>query len=142
MRHLLFSTESPTNSTFSLEWSKVPALAEKKSVVRLIESLLPIWPAPFVSVSEARYEAIHKVFDDRPGVGWMLYLPRTINTQQVPEAQELIAVHDKDGGQQGTIIVSIRDEPFSVDNEEHIKVAASIEMRLVEHDLLPRYSDL
>lgn len=44
--------------------------------------------------------------------------------------------------QVGTIVVSITDEAFSDDNPEHVKIANSIEARLIDHDLLPRYVDL
>lgn len=43
--------------------------------------------------------------------------------------------------QLGTIIVSVTEEPFSGVNPEHVKVANSIEVRLVDQDL-PRFTDL
>ncbi|AJX30799.1 immunity 52 family protein [Burkholderia oklahomensis] len=82
-----------------------------------------------------------QVFDDKPGVGWMLYLPKIITQQQVPEARALIPVPAK-GKQTGTIIVSVTDAPFSVDNPEHIAIANRIEIRLVDQDLLPAYVDI
>ncbi|MGD7195677.1 hypothetical protein [Ralstonia pseudosolanacearum] len=42
----------------------------------------------------------------------------------------------------GTIIVSVADEQFSVDNPEHVNIANKIEVHLVDQDLLPRYADL
>jgi hypothetical protein len=54
------------------------------------------------------------VFKDRPGVGWMLYLPRILTVQQVPEAGALVPVMSADNKNQiGTIVVSVTDEPFS-----------------------------
>jgi hypothetical protein len=44
--------------------------------------------------------------------------------------------------QTGTIIVSVANEPFSIGNPEHIEIANSIEIRLVDQDLLPRIYDL
>ncbi|AOI42916.1 immunity 52 family protein [Burkholderia oklahomensis] len=82
-----------------------------------------------------------QVFDDKPGVGWMLYLPKVITQQQVPEARALIPVPAK-GKQTGTIIVSVTDAPFSVDNPEHVATANRIEIRLVDQDLLPAYVDI
>ena len=67
---------------------------------------------------------------------------RLLTAQQVPEARALVPVADEDNNQTGTIIVSITDEPFSENNPEHVKVANSIETRLVDQDLLPRYADL
>ncbi|KVA01215.1 hypothetical protein WI40_00835 [Burkholderia ubonensis] len=84
-----------------------------------------------------------QAFDDRPGVGWMLYLPVELTAQQVPEAQELIAVVSADGKKRlGTIVVSIKDEVFSVDNEEHLVAAHNIEARLISLDLLPLLGEI
>jgi hypothetical protein len=44
--------------------------------------------------------------------------------------------------QTGTIIVSVTDAVFSVDNPEHVEVANRIEIRLVDLDLLPAYADI
>ncbi|WP_232490570.1 immunity 52 family protein [Burkholderia ubonensis] len=82
-----------------------------------------------------------QVFDDRLGVSWMLYLPHVLTSNEVPEACDLIPVV-RDGKQQGTIIVSVTDAVFDVDNPEHVKVANAIEIRLADQDLLPRYIDL
>jgi hypothetical protein len=83
-----------------------------------------------------------QVFDDKPGVGWMLYLPKVITVQQVPEARALIPVLDAGKKQIGTIMVSVADAVFSADNPEHIEVANRIEIRLVDQDLLPAYADI
>ncbi|ABX14879.1 immunity 52 family protein [Burkholderia multivorans] len=82
-----------------------------------------------------------QVFNDKPGVGWMLYLPKVITQQQVPEARALIPV-PADGKQTGTIIVSVTDAPFSIDNPEHVEAANRIEIRLVDQDLLPNYAGI
>ena len=85
------------------------------------------------------------MFKDGPGVGWMLYLPRVLTVQQVPEARALVPVLVK--GQKGkevqigTIIVSITDEPFSEENPEHVKVANAIEIRLADQALIPLFSE-
>ncbi|KWN76673.1 hypothetical protein WM24_31175 [Burkholderia ubonensis] len=71
----------------------------------------------------------------------MLYLPHVLTSNEVPEACDLIPVV-RDGKQQGTIIVSVTDAVFDVDNPEHVKVANAIEIRLADQDLLPRYIDL
>ncbi|ARK81596.1 hypothetical protein BOC40_15260 [Burkholderia pseudomallei] len=42
----------------------------------------------------------------------------------------------------GTIVVSITDAPFSLDNPEHVAIANRIEIRLVDQDLLPAYVDI
>lgn len=98
-------------------------------------------------ITVARYQYFQKqVFQDRPGVGWMLYLPRALTVQQVPEARALVPVMGKDekgkDEQIGTIIVSITDAPFSDENPEHVKIANAIEIRLADQDFIPRFSDL
>lgn len=42
----------------------------------------------------------------------------------------------------GTIVVSVTDAVFSLDNPEHVEVANRIEIRLVDQDLLPAYADI
>ncbi|AOI94317.1 hypothetical protein WS66_00835 [Burkholderia sp. LA-2-3-30-S1-D2] len=71
----------------------------------------------------------------------MLYLPKIITQQQVPEARALIPV-EASGKQTGTIVVSVIDGTFSVDNPEHVEVANRIEIRLVDQDLLPTYASI
>jgi len=76
----------------------------------------------------------------------MIYLPQVLTVQQIPEAPVLVPVMGKDEKakdiQVGTIVVSVTDKPFSDENPEHVKIANAIEIRLVDQDLLPRYSDL
>ena len=122
--------------SFSPDWSKV---------AEVLKAAVSIWGPSYITVdSDGYYE--HKVFKDRPGVGWMLYLPHVLTVQQVPEARALVPVMGKDekgkDKQIGTIIVSVTDEPFSDENPEHVKIANAIEVRLVDQDLLPRFADL
>ena len=100
-----------------------------------------------VLITVARNQYFRKqVFKDRPRVSWMLYLPRILTVQQVPEARALAPVMTRDeqgkDKQIGTIIVSVTDEPFSDENPEHVRIANAIEIRLVNQDLLPRYVDI
>ena len=114
-------------------------------VVGLILKTVGLLSPSMVSLETASYFDL-KVFKDRPGVGWMLYLPRVLTAQQVPEARALVPVMGKSATgkdeQRGTIIVSVTDEPFSDENPEHVRNANAIEIRLVDQDLLPRYADL
>jgi Immunity protein 52 len=82
-----------------------------------------------------------RTFKDRPGVGWMLYLPRVLTVQDVPEARALLPVM-KDKQQLGTIIVSVTDAVFDYRNPEHLKVAQAIETRLVSNDWLPTWAQM
>lgn len=116
-----------------------------KAASELVKAVVSIWPLAVLDIGTSGYSD-NKVFKNRPGVGWMLYLPKILSTQQVPEARALLPMMVKDeknkDRQIGTIVVSITDEAFSDDNPEHVKIANSIEVRLVDQDLLPRYIDL
>jgi hypothetical protein len=74
------------------------------TVADLVEGALAIWPGTGVEAGPSRYFSQKKVFPDRPGVGWMLYLPRRIEINQVPDAHMLRHVQDCNG-REGTIIV-------------------------------------
>jgi hypothetical protein len=111
-------------------------------VARLVQKSVALWLPTAVTIESAAYFD-KKVFKDRPGVGWMLYLPRVLTVQEVPEARALMPVMNADNKKQiGTIIVSVTDEPFSDENPEHVKIANAIEIRLVDQDLLPRFTEL
>jgi hypothetical protein len=112
------------------------------AAIRDVVSLLAATYMP-VAVTVAPLDYFEKkVFDDKPGVGWMLYLPKSITVQQVPEARALIPVPAAGKQRAGTIIVSVTDAVFSADNPEHVEIANRIEIRLVDQDLLPAYSEL
>lgn len=78
--------------------------------------MVAVFGSALAEVSVDEY-AVKQVFDDKPGLGWMLYLPKILAPQQTPEARVLIPVPEK-GKQTGTIIVSVTDAPFSVDNPD------------------------
>jgi hypothetical protein len=80
-------------------------------------------------------------FMDRPGVGWMLYLPRIFAEADLPEARALVPVM-KEEKQLGTIVVSVTDAVFSAKNEEHVRAARAIETRLVSNDWLPTWQQM
>ncbi|WP_321865380.1 immunity 52 family protein [Paraburkholderia tropica] len=109
-------------------------------MVDIIKSIVDAFDPLVVEASPKGYFE-KQVFDDKPGVGWMLYLPKVITAQQVPEAHAMIPVPESGKRQTGTIIVSVADAVFSVDNPEHIEVANRVEIRLVDQDLLPAYSE-
>jgi hypothetical protein len=122
-----------------------PVITDWRQGCDLIRFAITVWPALFATFNPFWYSE-KKVFKDRPGVGWMLYLPRVLTAQQVPEARALEPIMGKNEKgeeiQTGTIVVSVTDEPFSIGNPDHIEIANSIEIRLVDQDLLPRIYDL
>jgi hypothetical protein len=96
---------------------------------------------PYYVMAGSRAYFSKAVFEDKPGVNWMLYLPKEITARQVPEAAALVPVDDARGRRLGTIVVSVSDEVFSADNPRHVEAANHIEIRLVDQDLLPSYAD-
>jgi len=132
----------PFRCSFELSSKRVEAFTQKELVLPLIQGILEIWPAMTLEVHPYKYSTQQQVFADRPGVGWMLYLPQVLTVQQVPEAGALIPIFGDKKKQVGTVIVSVADEPFSSDNPEHVKIANKIEVRLVDQDLLPLYAQL
>ncbi|MFS2025343.1 Imm52 family immunity protein [Massilia sp. CT11-137] len=114
----------------------VGALQDYRNVIQLTRNVVGIWKPMLVQVGPADYSD-NSVFPDRPGAGWMLYLPFAINAHQVPEAADVIKIMDDKGkAQQGSLIITVA-ETFDVQNPEHIKKANAIETRLVDQDLLP-----
>lgn len=118
-----------------------PEVADWKTAVAWLQAAVTIWPALFATFGPFWYNE-RRVFRDRPGLGWLLYLPRSLTAREVPEARRLVPVMRNGKEQLGTIIVSVVNEPFSLDNPEHIRIANDIEIRLVDRGLLPRYADL
>ncbi|RDU95479.1 hypothetical protein DWV00_28335 [Trinickia dinghuensis] len=123
---------------FNLQFERVAELDDSKTMQQFVHGLVDIWPtASQIRVGPLRYYTAHKVFAKRPGAGWMLYLATAITAVELPEAAELVPVTEGDK-QKGTIIISVADELFTVDNPEHVKIANAIEVRLADQDLLPR----
>ena len=71
----------------------------------------------------------------------MLFLPRALTAQDVPEAGALLPVVD---GRDtlGTIVVSVTDAVFDDNDPEHLRIAREIETRLVAQDLLPTWAQM
>ncbi|WP_260427682.1 immunity 52 family protein [Burkholderia anthina] len=128
-------------NTFELSLSNKTILSNLDSVLKIVRAATAAFKPAYAAVGPRSYAA-RQVFDDKPGVGWMIYLPTVITQQQVPEAREVVATPEPGKNQTGTIIVSTTDAPFSTKNPEHIEAANRIEIRLVEQDLLPAFDDL
>lgn len=142
----LFSRADGRSSSLTFSMASEPdefRLEDTAHGTKVVMEAVQIYDPVYCAFGAEQYEP---VFPDRPGVGWMLYLPLVLTVQQVPEAHALVRVHGKDKQgkdvQIGTIITSVTDKPFSDENPEHVKIANAIEIRLVDQDLLPRYSDL
>jgi len=136
-----FGRLRPAVSLLTLNTESDAFTDDWKTAVELVKGAALLWHSSSISIETSDY-ADRKVFKDRPGIGWMLYLPKVLTAQQVPEARSLVPVLGVDKKQIGTIVISVTDEPFSDENPEHTRIANAIEIRLVDQDLLPRYTDL
>jgi len=128
-------------STMKLQSVGAPQFFSYKVIAKIVEGVARIWPTLTIEVGPFKYFSQNQVFPDRPGVGWMLYLPRILTPIEVPEARALIPVEGSDG-RRGTLIVSETEDVFDVESVEHIRNANTIEIRLADQDFLPRYRDL
>ncbi len=125
----------------SLDIDSPRCCASFNNMADIVRAVVDAFHSLVVEVSPKGYFE-KQVFDDKPGVGWMIYLPAVITQQQVPEARALVPIADAGKAQTGTIVVSTTDAPFSMKNPEHIETANRIEIRLVDQDLLPAFADL
>lgn len=123
-------------SVFRFSCEEVAPLSDYRNTAKFVQKIAMIWKPMVIQVRPNEY-AGQSVFPDRPGAGWILYLPFDINARQVPEAAEVIKIMDDKGKvQRGSLIVTVA-ETFDVQNPEHIKKANAIETKLVDQDLLP-----
>ena len=130
----------PIPSFLSFNAEEVKSLLDYRNLINLLQFIIGKWEPMLIQVTPDEYDSL-TVFNDRPGAGWMLYLPFAINAQQLPEAAEIIAITDeKSKKRHGTVIVTVKDI-FDTKNQEHVRRANAIETRLVDQDLLPRMSD-
>lgn len=142
----LFDRQDGHSSSLTLNMDSAPddfRLGDAANATGLVMDAVTIYKPLYCSLGPEQYDA---VFPDRPGVAWMIYLRQAITAQQVPEARALVPVEEMNEKgkkiQTGTIVTSVTDAAFSDLNPEHVKVANSIEIRLVDQDLLPLYKEL
>ena len=127
-------------SVFRFSSEQVAPLSDYRNTAKLVQNIATFLKPMVIQIRPSEY-ADKRVFPNRPGAGWMLYLPFDIDARQIPEAADVIKVMDQKGkNRQGSLIVTVA-ETFSVQNPEHIKKANAIETRLVDQDLLPTNSD-
>jgi hypothetical protein len=123
-------------SVFRFSCEEVAPLSDYRNTAKFAQKIAMLWKPMVIQIKPGEY-AGKSVFPDRPGAGWMLYLPFVINAHQVPEAADIIKIMDDTGkAQRGSLIITVA-ETFDAQNPEHIKKANAIETRLVDQDLLP-----
>lgn len=130
-----------THGNLRFQAKNCSALLDWQNVSCVVVSIVKCWRPITVAAGPGGY-ANTSVFEDRPPVGWMLYLPFEIAASRLPEAARLISVVDDESKSVlGTVIVAVT-ETFALGNPEHIARANAIETRLVGQDLLPTSREL
>jgi hypothetical protein len=134
----------PSTITLELDGTAAnprPEWADYRSVAEFVAMLaLGTSPECCLVYRQSAYGP-RQTFVDRPGVGWMLYLPRVLTPNELPEARALVPVM-KGAEQMGTIIVSVTDAVFHVKNDDHIRAAHAIEARLHANGWLPSWRQM
>ena len=141
--HVLMS-RGPFASKLMLELggsTSKPRIGDYKGTAEFLEKVVRATRPECAFVYHQSGYGNKRTFKDRPGVGWMLYLPRVFTTQELPEARALLPVFDGKE-RMGTIIVSVTDAVFDDNNPAHLQVARDIETRLVSNDWLPTWMQL
>lgn len=140
---LTLSTLSSSPCALTLQTKALAELDRLEPLIELLRELISTWPWPvtMASVGPARYFAMHQVFKDRLGAGWVLYLPQIITESALPDNAGIFPASRAET-QLGTLIVSVCDAPFDVRNPAHIQAANAIEISLTGRDLLPLHNAL
>jgi len=123
----------------TLELAPTRDLDNPDNARHLVQDAVEIWQPAAISLSTEAYSD-HQVFIDRLPAGWMLYLAKSISAQLIPEAAEVIPITIGNNNT-GSLLVSNKGS-FNDSNQQHIDLARSIEIRLVDEELLPRYAEL
>ena len=81
------------------------------------------------------------VFPDRLSAAWMIYLPKVqLSHNIVPQAFDVISPTDHEGHAAGSLVVTL-PHFFDDMNTDDIKAVNSVDIKLRELGLLPRYAD-
>jgi Immunity protein 52 len=133
----------PSDITLALSGSVTkPRIGGYKETAEFVSQLVSTTDAQCCYVYHPTGYGKHIIYKDRPGVGWMLYLPLVLTARDIPEAEALVPVM-KDKKQLGTIIVSVAtDGVFDFRDPEQLRVARAIETRLVSNDWLPTWAQM
>ena len=87
------------------------------------------------------YSEDKMVFPDRLSAAWMIYLPKVqLSHNIVPQAFDVISPTDHEGHAAGSLVVTL-PHFFDVMNTDDIKAVNSVDIKLRELGLLPRYAD-
>ena len=87
------------------------------------------------------YSEDKMVFPDRLSAAWMIYLPKVqLSHNIVPQAFDVISPTDHEGHAAGSLVITL-PHFFDEKNTDDIKAVNSVDIKLRELGLLPRYAD-
>ena len=87
------------------------------------------------------YSEDKMAFPDRLSAAWMIYLPKVqLSHNIVPQAFDVISPTDHEGHAAGSLVVTV-PHFFDNRNTDDIKAVNSVDIKLRELGLLPRYAD-
>jgi hypothetical protein len=105
-------------------------LVTVKTLAAVLRVAVARYPIHYAYVPSSRYVPDKYAFRDFLGVGWMAYVPALLDPRDFPEAAQIIHF-----GTQGSVVVTT-NEPFSSENEDHVRRTHAIETRLFDRGLL------
>jgi len=153
--NIVLADEKKDNSVLTIWLANTPAVSDNRYYLTLtissldelndkevfsffIHSMLSIstWDFKFILLDTEQYKQNKRcVFNDRLSVGWMLYLPKIIEKNEIPSAS---AVEIFDG--LGSLIIS--SDKFDGDSINDINVANNVEIELSAIGELPLLYDI
>jgi hypothetical protein len=128
-------------STLEMIIEGVTSFAGHDNLVTLCNAIADIWDPMLITVAPAGYGKA-RIYRDRPGVGWMIYLPYRILQSQVPDAAKVLQLGDSARRHPHATLIVSTEEKFACDNVEHVTRANAIERQLAGQNLLPTMAEL
>ncbi|MDE1476300.1 immunity 52 family protein [Xenorhabdus bovienii] len=131
----------PDSTTLSLDlYIDVKELTISK-LLDMTTYLITSRNSPIIQIETNSYTLKgNKVFPDRLGVGWVFYTPNVLDTNVLPEAEDIQIIYQENKAI-GTLIFS-KKGIFDGKNQEDIYKSNDIEIRLRDLGLLPLRTEL
>ncbi|MDF7671472.1 Imm52 family immunity protein [Orbaceae bacterium ESL0721] len=113
-----------------------------KQVINFVTGLATVFSDNYITIMlDSRFNRPDYLFRNRIGCSLIAYIPAPLQAYDFPEAHKLIPIHNREGKQVGTVIVSLDHFP-NKKNVEDVKTINRLDLRLRELKLLPKTLDL
>lgn len=130
---------SPLRFYLSLTIKKLDSMNNKDVFIEYISKIIKMeaWEFKYIMLDTEQYGMRQQaVFEDRIPVGWILFLPMKIASDDIPSAQKVMTTLDKSG----TIVLT--KDNFNGKKPGDILAANNIEIELAAHGYLPKWTEL